>query len=318
MLIICINNHNSIMITVIINGGLGNQLFQVFATLAMAIHNDDTCYFLNTPRDATGKRATYWKSLLYNLIPMTIIATPANVQRFMQLPVHRELGFLYNKLPSSTAMNSTPLKLMGYFQSEKYFADVRDEIYAKIQLKEQQHGIKTLFADSSWFSGGAMTIAMHFRIGDYVQIQDKHPILPLEYYRQALQHIVSNVPSSDLYKTNDDGNNVITDVKINVLIFNQACDNAIALEHMRALKADPVFAKRCRFYKVHDMFEDWKQLLLMSVCNHNIVANSTFSWWGAYFNQNPSKIVCYPGTWFGPSLKHDTRDLFPADWVKIK
>ena len=301
------------MITVQINGGLGNQLFQVFATLAAALRNDDTCYFLHLPRDATGKRATYWKSLLYNLIPMTVIPTPANVQRFMQLPVHQELGFKYNKLPSQTAMNSTPVKLMGYFQSDKYFTDVRDQIYAKIQLKEQQQGVKTMFAESSWFSSGAITIALHFRIGDYAYIQDKHPILPLEYYRRALQHIMSNVPSSDLYKPND----VTTSFKFNVLIFNQNCDNAVVLEHMHTLKADPAFAKRCRFHKVPDMFEDWKQMLLMSVCDHSIIANSTFSWWGAYFNQNPGKIVCYPTTWFGPALKHDTRDLFPIDWVRV-
>jgi hypothetical protein len=301
------------MITVLINGGLGNQLFQVFATLAAAIRNDDTCYFLHMPRDATGKRTTYWKSLLHNLMPLTVISTPANVQRFMRLPVHQETGFSYTKLPSKTAMNSTPLKLVGYFQSDKYFADVRDQIYAKLQLLEQQQGVKTMFQDSTWFSGGA-TIAMHFRIGDYAQIHDAHPVLPLEYYRRALQYIVNNVPSADLYKTNDDDNNV----KFNVLIFNQACDNAVVLEHMRALKADPAFAKRCRFYKVPDMFEDWKQMLLMSVCDHTIIANSTFSWWGAYFNQNPGKMVCYPDTWFGPALKHDTRDLLPTDWIKTK
>jgi len=304
------------MITVNINGGLGNQLFQVFATLAAALRNDDTCYFLHTQTDATGKRATYWKSLLYNLIPMTVVPTNANVQRFLQLPVHQETGFRYTKPPSSTAMNSTPLKLVGYFQSDKYFADVRNQIYAKIQLKEQQQGIKTMFEDSSWFScGAAITIAMHFRIGDYAHIQEAHPILPLDYYRRALQHVLDNIPSSDLYDTTCENN---PNVKINVLIFNQACDNAIVLEHIRALKSDPAFAKRCRFYKVPDMFEDWKQLLLMSVCDYNIIANSTFSWWGAYFNQNPGKIVCYPSTWFGPALKHDTRDLFPADWVRIK
>lgn len=300
------------MITVLINGGLGNQLFQVFATLAAAIHNEDTCYFLHMPRDATGKRATYWKSLLYNLIPMTVIPTHANVQRFMQLPMHQESGFQYTKLPSQTAMNSTPLKLVGYFQSDKYFADVRDQIYSKIQLLEQQTGVKHMFADSAWFSCGATTIALHFRIGDYAHIQEAHPILPLEYYRRALKHVLENIPSSDLYA------NGTIDPKFNVLIFNQACDNAVILDHMRELKADPAFAKRCRFYKVPDMFEDWKQLLLMSVCDHNVIANSTFSWWGAYFNQNPGKIVCCPGTWFGPALKHDTRDLFPADWIKIK
>ena len=300
------------MITVLINGGLGNQLFQVFATLAAALRNDDTCYFLHTPRDASGKRTTYWNSIFHNLRTMTVLPMNAIVQRFMQLPVHQESGFSYTKLPSKTAMNSTPLKLVGYFQSEKYFADVRDQIYSKIQLIEQQDGIKSMFEDSSWFSCGAVTIAMHFRIGDYAHIQEAHPILPLEYYRRALQHIVSNVPSSHLYATDS------SPVKFNVLIFNQACDNAVILDHMRELKADPVFAKRCRFHKVPDMFEDWKQMLLMSVCNHNIVANSTFSWWGAYFNQNPDKMVCYPSTWFGPALKkHDTRDLFPADWVKI-
>jgi hypothetical protein len=301
------------MITVLINGGLGNQLFQVFATLAAAIHNEDTCYFLHMPRDATGKRATYWKSLLYNLIPMTVIPTHANVQRFMQLPMHQESGFQYTKLPSQTAMNSTPLKLVGYFQSDKYFADVRDQIYSKIQLLEQQTGVKHMFADSAWFSCGATTIALHFRIGDYAHIQEAHPILPLEYYRRALKHVLENIPSSDLYA------NGTIDPKFNVLIFNQACDNAVILDHMRELKADPAFAKRCRFYKVPDMFEDWKQLLLMSVCDHNVIANSTFSWWGAYFNQNPGKIVCYPSTWFGPALKnHDTRDLFPADWVRMQ
>lgn len=301
------------MITVLINGGLGNQLFQVFATLAAALHNEDTCYFLHMPRDATGKRATYWKSLLHNLIPMTVIPTPANVQRFMQLPVHQELGFRYNKLPSQTAMNSTPLKLVGYFQSDKYFADVRDQIYSKIQLLEQQKGVKHMFADSTWFSCDATTIALHFRIGDYAHIQEAHPILPLEYYRRALNHILETVPSSDLYA------NGTINPKFNILIFNQACDNAVILDHMRELKADPAFAKRCRFYKVPDMFEDWKQLLLMSVCDHNVIANSTFSWWGAYFNQNPGKIVCYPSTWFGPALKnHDTRDLFPADWVRMQ
>lgn len=304
------------MITVLINGGLGNQLFQVFATVATAMRNEDTYYFLHTPRDATGKRITYWNTLLHGLRPMTVLPTQANVQRFMQLPTYQEISFSYNKLPGKTAMNSTPLKLVGYFQSDKYFADVRDEIYAKIQLFEQQKGIRTMFANTSWFSCGAVTICMHFRIGDYTNIQHAHPILPLEYYRRALKHIVDNVPSSDLYDT-DTNDDDITHVKFNVLIFNQACDNAVITEHIREFKTDPAFA-RCRFNKVPDMFEDWKQLLMMSICDHNIIANSTFSWWGAYFNQNPGKIVCYPSTWFGPALsKHDTRDLFPSDWVKI-
>ena len=55
--------------------------------------------------------------------------------------------------------------------------------------------------------------------------------------------------------------------------------------------------------KVDDNIPDWKQMLIMANCDANIIANSTFSWWGAYFNKNPKKIVCYPNVWFGQSIK---------------
>jgi hypothetical protein len=283
------------MFTVLINGGLGNQLFQVFATLAAAIRTGGTCYFLRVPTDAVGKRPTYWNTLLRSLTPLTVIPTQENVQRFMRLPEHREPAFAY------TPLLLPQTKLVGYFQSHKYFNDVQAEIYDKLQLLEQQRDSR---AESAWFPSGTVTVAMHFRIGDYKNIQDSHPILPVEYYRRALKHIVAGVPPGQ--------------TPINVLIFGEACDNAAILDHMRQLMAEPAFAGRCQFHKVPDLVADWKQLLLMSVCDHNVIANSTFSWWGAYLNQNPGKTVCYPSTWFGPALQmHDTRDLFPAEWVRI-
>ena len=63
---------------------------------------------------------------------------------------------------------------------------------------------------------------------------------------------------------------------------------------------------------------DYEELILMSLCKHNIIANSTFSWWGAYFNTNPAKIVCYPSIWFGPDVTHNTKDLCPESWTKIE
>jgi len=143
---------------------------------------------------------------------MTVIATAANVQKFMQLPTYQEPKFSYNVLPSNTAVNPTPLKLIGYYQSPKYFADVQDEIYEKMQLLEQQNHIKSMFAESVWFSCGVVTIAMHFRIGDYKHIQDAHPILPLQYYKKALNYVINHAVSSEINKT-------VNSVKFNVLIY---------------------------------------------------------------------------------------------------
>ena len=79
----------------------------------------------------------------------------------------------------------------------------------------------------------------------------------------------------------------------------------------------PAYGRDIQFHFVRDTIADWQQMLLMSVCDHNIIANSTFSWWGAYFNTNPQKVVCYPSVWFGPGVAHNTMDLCPESWAKI-
>jgi hypothetical protein len=71
------------------------------------------------------------------------------------------------------------------------------------------------------------------------------------------------------------------------------------------------------FIRASNDLSDWEQMILMSSCLDNIIANSSFSWWAAYLNMNPYKIVCYPATWFGEVAGHDTRDLCPMDWNKI-
>jgi hypothetical protein len=72
-----------------------------------------------------------------------------------------------------------------------------------------------------------------------------------------------------------------------------------------------------KFVRGDNSLEDWEQMVLMSCCHHNIIANSSFSWWSAYFNSWTDKLVCYPSVWFGPSANHDTNDLCPVEWIRI-
>ena len=71
------------------------------------------------------------------------------------------------------------------------------------------------------------------------------------------------------------------------------------------------------FIMCNHKLQDWEQMLQMSLCKHNIIANSTFSWWGAYLNNNKDKIVCIPQKWFGPAIKHNQKDLYLPEWSII-
>jgi hypothetical protein len=150
---------------------------------------------------------------------------------------------------------------------------------------------------------------MHFRLGDYKNLPDCHPILSREYYVNALKNILdSSIRNNNQYK---------------VLYFCEAEDNSTVQETIDFLKE--IFKDiNIVFIKVDDSISDWKQLLMMSCCNYNIIANSSFSWWGSYMNSNPNKIVCYPDKWFGPKIMNDIpdevylRDMYPPEWIRIQ
>jgi hypothetical protein len=145
-----------------------------------------------------------------------------------------------------------------------------------------------------------ITTSIHFRLGDYKVKQDYHPIMPYEYYENALLHLLLN---SDLTKSH------------RILYFCEKEDNDVVNSMIIRLQRKYVAFE---FIKVDDLIEDWQQLLIMSCCNNNIIANSSFSWWAGYFNQNEKKIVCYPQLWFGPRAPNSTHDMFPESWKKIE
>ena len=204
----------------------------------------------------------------------------------------RENGFHYSELP----FNKNPVKLYGYYQSHKYFNENYNYIVNEIGLDTFKDEILNTY--KYYFNTNTINISIHFRLGDYKKCQFHHPIMPVTYYINSIKHIIN--------KINNDS--------FNILYFCEKEDNKDVISSINVLKDN--FPK-ITFTKVDDVIDDWKQMLIMSICNHNIIANSSFSWWGAYFNTNKNKIVCYPNKWFGSGLKHNTDDLCPDEWNKI-
>uniref|UniRef100_A0A6C0CZD0 Glycosyl transferase family 11 n=1 Tax=viral metagenome TaxID=1070528 RepID=A0A6C0CZD0_9ZZZZ len=272
------------MITCNLAGGLGNQLFQIFTTIAYALRMKNDFgfeYKKILPNNTT--RYTYWDNFLFSLKKFTF-TTPVYFPRI------EEHSFHYNELPMVREKDN--ILLDGYFQSYKYFNDYYPNICDLINIEGCKGQILNTYNCKEM-------ISLHFRLGDYKKYPDYHPILPYEYYKNSIQYVIKCEKNDALY----------------ILYFCEKEDFSDVSVHIDRLKTE--FPK-CVFIKGGELVTDWEQMLMMSCCKHNIIANSTFSWWSAYFNTNSTKIVCYPNIWFGPRLSHNIlNDLFPNDWVKI-
>ena len=286
-------------LTANIMGGLGNQLFQIFTTIAHAKRIAADFIFIYSGYAGVGKaRVTYWTTFLDKLLTHTTLNldlefTNKDVEQFS---VYREDGFAYKPIPNF-AGNEQNVKLFGYFQSYKYFEDEYKSICDLIGIKTCQAAVKEKYP--LFFDVERRVISMHFRLGDYKRLQDYHPIMPYEYYYNALSHIM----------------NYVNGEQIQVNYCCELEDNKIVKETVE--KLNDKFPS-IRFVKIDDDIEDWEQLLIMSCSHDNIIANSSFSWWGAYFNGTQDKIVCYPHLWFGAAASHhDVRDMYPDAWEKI-
>ena len=279
------------MITCNLMGGLGNQIFQIFATIAYAIKSRNKFQFLAQETLGGGSctlRYTFWNTFFSSLKPFLIHSLPP-------VNIIRENGFTFQELPVNLLTGANVL-IHGYFQSEKYFKDQFEMICRVIGLEKlKQSVLDTLSLNKEDLNN---TISMHFRLGDYKKLADFHPIATPKYYENALNHFKSKFPETNfsiLYFCEDAD---VNDVQITIHNLENIFPNY-------------------KFTRDTNTLSDWQQMLYMSLCRHNIIANSSFSWWGAYFNANANKIVCYPSVWFGQTANIDTRDLCPQEWVKM-
>jgi len=280
------------MITCNLMGGLGNQIFQIFATIAYSIKSKNKFQFLAQETLGGGSctlRYTFWNTFFSSLKPFLITNLPP-------VNVIRENGFTYNELPVGS-MVETNVLIHGYFQSEKYFKDQFEMICRLIGLEKlKQSVLDTLSLNKDDLNN---TISMHFRLGDYKKLADFHPIATPKYYENALNHFNKKFPETNF----------------SILYF---CEDADVNDVQITIQNLENIFPNYKFTRGTNTLSDWQQMLYMSLCRHNIIANSSFSWWGAYFNNNNTdKVVCYPSVWFGQTANIDTRDLCPQEWVKM-
>jgi hypothetical protein len=174
---------------------------------------------------------------------------------------------------------SKNLLLNGYFQSEMYFKHNRQLI---LDLFRPTDEIKK-YINEKYGEILEDSVAIHVRRGDRVKLTNIMPLCDMEYYRKALLFF--------------------HDIK-NVLVFSDD------IEWTKTTFVDKNF-------KIIEGEPDYMDLYIMSMCTNNIIANSTFSWWAAWLNKNPDKLVIAPKNWFSDDYEHDIDELIPKSWITL-
>ncbi|QWE02827.1 alpha-1,2-fucosyltransferase [Polynucleobacter sp. JS-JIR-II-b4] len=288
------------MIITKLNGGLGNQLFQYAAGRSLADHHNtelilDLEWFKNAPVGNTRRKFELGK---YPIIAR--VASPKEVAAFTfyhgrvlrRIPFlprlwkyQREKHFQYDPCFFNFANNCY---LDGYWQSHLYFDDIGGSLRAQLQPNIEPGPANQKLLDEIAIEN---SVAVHIRRGDYLtnpSASSHHGVCSLDYYQQAVEQITSKVANPHFYVFSD--------------------DLAWARENL-------IFHFPVTFVGHNLAEQSFQDLHLMSHCKHQIIANSSFSWWGAWLNSNPEKIVIHPKRWF--LVNKDTSTLFPSTWLGI-
>jgi len=300
------------VIIVSLTGGLGNQMFQYAVGRHLAEKNSTLLKL-----DLSGFEA--YKLRRYALHCFKIwehIATMEEISTFKRKRVSRtakllsKIGTRWVGLSSATSdfyQDAIVLKergfsfdpsimeakgniyLEGYWQSEKYFSAIRDILLREFTFKYEQDAKSREIAEQIQKTE---SVSLHIRRGDYVHdplTNKAHGLCSFEYYQKAVNYITQKIPNCHFYIFSDDRAWVCENFKLDYPVTMVDHNNAST---------------------------NYEDLRLMSLCRHSIIANSSFSWWGAWLNSNPEKIVVSPERWFNDKSL-DTKDMIPEGWLKI-
>ncbi len=173
-----------------------------------------------------------------------------------------------------------PTIYSGWVQSEKYFGKHKEVV--RDLFSPTPDFIKNATEEYPFLTNNTVA-AINVRRGDYLTQLEHHPVVSLEYINEAIKRLP---PHEHTIVVSDD---------------IEWCKANIKGENMH-------FAE-----SYHDQYALW----LLSLCDHFVISNSSFSWWGAFLSRNPNKVVVAPETWFGPKLNEETRDLYCEGWIKL-
>ena len=251
-------------------GGLGNMLFQIAVAYSVSLRDNKKIICDTRDMVIPHKPYTFYTKNIFRKIKFT---SEIPNQKYIG-----EYGFQYYPIPKLEGN----IKLIGYFQSEKYFLEYRDELLDLFEIDEKT---KLNLLEKYGNIINQETCSIHVRRGDYLGLPNHHPIQSINYYKDAI--------------------GIIGEEK-HFVIFS---------DDIKWCEENFNFLKNKTFVSGNLDYED---LYLMSMCNHNIIANSTFSWWGAWLNRNLNKKVIIPSKWFGISNSHfNTNDLYCDKWIKL-
>lgn len=287
------------MISCHLVGGLGNQLFQIFAIIAYSMQTKNPFVFpYSKMNDKVSSkdtdRPTYWNTFLSSLSKYTNANQLIPNETLQQFEIYR-CPHDYCQMPT----DRENILFHGYFQSYLYFKREYSRIYDLLDIESMKTRVDVIDRTRP-------TVSIHFRLGDYVSKQCYHPVLCREYYERAIQYILATVPDA---------------ADSRFLVFYEKSDRDYVentIMHLAKNLPDTVE------FQMMEPDDDWKQLLMIGKCDHHIIANSTFSWWGACLSRNrideyaKDKVICYPSVWYGHQLYYICVDtLFPKNWTKI-
>lgn len=263
-------------------GRLGNQMFQFASTIGIARKLGYDVYFpienITEPTIENFKdgitRSVYFDIPKIFDIPNSILKSRKEFVDFKNIN-EPQFHFCYDMFNIPDNVN-----LKGYYQTEKYFDHCQEEIRSIFTFKNEIKNTASQIISKLDYE----LVSIHVRVGDYIGLQDHHPICEPEYYGNAIKHFM--------------------DKNYYFLIFSDS------IEYSKN-----IFGESENIIYIEGNTQE-VDMCLMSMCHHNIIANSTFSWWAAWLNNNPDKKVIAPKKWFGSAYSYqDTSDLYCKNWI---